>query len=174
MPKSSIEIAVPMALSLPITPIACSTFSTSRLSVSSSSSSCGWRRLARSASVTESNRVSLRNWRDDRFTDTRSGGRPASCQDLAWRQASASTQAPTGTTMPVSSSSGTKRAGSTTPHSGWRQRSSASAPVARPLAADTRGWKCSTNSWFLSARRSAASIRIWLSTRSFISGAKNA
>jgi hypothetical protein len=42
------------------------------------------------------------------------------------------------------------------------------------VAADTRGWKYSTNSSFLSARRSAASIFICVSTRSFISRAKNA
>src|SRR3954469_5963024 len=51
------------------------------------------------------------------------------------------------------SASGTKRAGSTGPWTGWVQRASASTPVSRPLAISTLGWKArvralrSTASW---------------------------
>ena len=43
-------------------------------------------------------------------------------------------QAPSGRMAPVLSAIGTNRAGPSSPWTGWRQRSSASAPATRPVA----------------------------------------
>ena len=55
-------------------------------------------------------------------------------------QAFSMTVAPTGTISPDSSRSGMNSAGDTRPRSGCFQRSSASTPTTRRVAADTRGW----------------------------------
>jgi hypothetical protein len=65
------------------TSIASSTFSTSRLSVSSISSRPGASPLARSAPLTDFSNPSLRNWREERLTETRTGGWPGVCQVFA-------------------------------------------------------------------------------------------
>ena len=56
------------------------------------------------------------------------------------RQASRSTQRPIGTISPVSSANGMKSPGTTSPRSGWCQRSSASIPATWPSASRTIGW----------------------------------
>ena len=67
-------------------------------------------------------------------------GRPAARQRAAWRAAWVSTQSPMGTMKPVSSATGMKRAGDTSPHSGSRQRISASAPTTWPVFRSSCGW----------------------------------
>ena len=57
-----------------------------------------------------------------------------------WRQASVSTQLPSGTIMPVSSAVGMKLAGCSRPRSGWFQRTSASKPIRRRSRSAQIGW----------------------------------
>ena len=119
----SAEYPVPKSSSAKLTPIAVSRASTSitagfsarnRLSVISSSSRSGpiwWR--ASAAAIT-SGRLASSTCTADRLTDT------FTCAGQRVAQASASliTQAPIGTIRPVSSATGTKSSGETTPSSG--------------------------------------------------------
>ena len=58
-------------------------------------------------------------------------------QALARASAVRSAQRPIGRIRPVASASGMKAAGGSSPRSGWRQRSSASTPLTRPVARST-------------------------------------
>ena len=80
--------------------------------------------------------VSRRSWncRAETLTLIRIGGRPRFCHASAWRQASFSTHSPIGAIRPVSSASGMKRAGGSSPRLGWFQRISASTPKIAPRA----------------------------------------
>ena len=64
----------------------------------------------------------------------------------ARRQASSSTNSPIGTISPVSSASGMNSPGATTPRSGCRQRTSASAATTSPSARRAIGWYSTANS----------------------------
>jgi hypothetical protein len=110
------------------------------LSVSSSSRYFGSRPVSVSTCITSF--VILRCWntRADRFTDTRVGGKPSSCQALFWRHASRNTHSDSGPIKPLSSASGMNADGSTNPTSGSRQRTSASMPTICPLRISTCGW----------------------------------
>src|SRR5215510_779573 len=59
-------------------------------------------------------------------------GKPASCQALAWVQASRSAHCPRGTLRPVASATGMNSPAGTSRRSGLRQRSSASTPTVVP------------------------------------------
>ena len=63
-------------------------------------------------------RYACRNWRADRLTAMRSGGRPMRSQSASCAQAVRMTQAPTGRIRPVSSSTAMKRSGGTSPRPG--------------------------------------------------------
>ena len=77
--------------------------------------------------------------RGETLTDsTRS--RPCACQRASCVAAVAKTWRSSSITMPVLSHSGMKASGSMSPRSGWRQRTSASAPTMRPLRRSTLGW----------------------------------
>jgi len=70
----------------------------------------------------------------------RNGGRPIVSQVASWAQAVRMTQAPTGTTRPVSSSTPMKRSGGTMPRPGECQRRSASTPVMASSDRRAFGW----------------------------------
>ena len=79
----------------------------------------------------------LRNWVDDRFTETlTSSGQPA--QAL---QARRSMAAPISSISPISSTIGMNSAGDTGPSRVLRQRARASKLTIRLVATETIGWK---------------------------------
>ena len=115
--------------------------SMSALSVISRQRSPGGSAQERSAATTWSAMERLRSCRAETFTDIISG-RPDegwSSHRRAWAQASSSTHAPSRSTSPVSSASGMKPAGATSPRLGCCQRTSASNPTRSP-SAWTTGW----------------------------------
>ena len=66
-------------------------------------------------------------------------GRASRCHSRAWRHASRRIRRPIGAIRPVSSASGMKSPGSTSPRRGWNQRASASTATTRPVVeADDR------------------------------------
>ena len=133
MPKSSSEKLTPSALMADILTMMSSTSSTSMLSVSSSlslSAGAWWRCKALPTLVTNSGCASC-----EALTFTAS----VQCAVMGFLlhsrscwQALSSTHSPSGRIMPVSSASGIKWAGDTSPRTRWFQRTSASAPVQRP------------------------------------------
>ena len=80
------------------------------------------------------------NWRGETFTAMRIAGRPAARQAWPWRQACCMTHWPSGPITPEVSATGMKRAGEIMPSCGSSQRTSASAPMIRPVAMHTCGW----------------------------------
>ena len=92
------------------------------------------------------------------FTVTVSGrpGRAAFQAAARW-QASSSTRAPNGMIIPLSSATGMNAEGGTGPRSACDQRSSASAPLIRPVVTSTIGWYTSPSSPPSMARRKSAS-----------------
>ncbi|MOA05865.1 hypothetical protein D3C78_1254750 [compost metagenome] len=129
MPKSSIDSFTPSAFSSPSSSTASCGFCISMLSVISRSSRAGSSPVLASTSATSCSRLCCSNWRADRLTASRGMASPCASHAIIWRQASRSTQAPIGLIRPVSSASGMKRAGDTSPRCGWRQRISASTPT---------------------------------------------
>ena len=140
MPKSSIAILTPRALSPRRTATFFGTSPMSALSVISRIRSCGASPLSSSARETSVRRSASCSWRTERLTLTVSGLRPPSCQSLDWRQASRNVRRPMGTIMPVSSATGMNSAGRINPLRGCSQRTSASNPTIRPLSRQTVGW----------------------------------
>ncbi|MCY1511962.1 hypothetical protein D9M68_464060 [compost metagenome] len=110
------------------------------LSVSSSSRQAGGRPLSSMIAEMRWANWPSANWRAEMFTEIFGRRIFARCQALSWRQASPSTQSPTCTTRPSSSSTGMKSPGGTSPRLGWRQRSRASTPVRRRPSPENCGW----------------------------------
>ena len=67
-------------------------------------------------------------------------GVAATASSATLLQASSTTQRPIGTISWDSSATGMKEAGLVSPHSGWRQRSSASSATIEPSRRPTIGW----------------------------------
>ncbi len=109
-------------------------------SVISSSSRCGSSPVSARTCATTAAMSCCRNWRGDRLTATGGDGIPASRQARFWAQAVFSTQAPMVRMRPVSSASGMKVSGGTTPSSGLCQRKSASIPTTAPEERLALGW----------------------------------
>ena len=108
-------------------------------SVISSSSRPGSSPLAARASSTTPSRSGWRSCAGETFTATVTSS-PSARHAAACRQASRSTQAPSGTISPLASATGTNSPGATGPRSGWVQRSSASTPVIPPVRRSSCGW----------------------------------
>ncbi len=117
--------------------------------------------LSRSARSTTATKSICASWRAETLTETQRS-RPWARHAASWRQDSSRTQAPIGTIGPSSSAMRRNSPGSSSPRSGWSQRSSASQPIGMPSAIATSGWKTTRSSPRCSAPRSwAASSRRW-------------
>ena len=95
------------------------------------------------AAPTSTAKPGVASWRPERLMETTIGGASGgwrACQAAAWAAASATTQAPSGTTRPVSSATGMNSAGRMSPRSGSWSRTSASAPASAPVGRSTSGW----------------------------------
>src|SRR5476651_1114425 len=82
-------------------------------------------------------------------------------------------EAPIGIIKPLSSAMAMKRSGASRPNCGWRQRISASAPTASPLAMSISGWNSSSNSCRASARRRPFSKAARSMICAFMAASKN-
>jgi len=140
VPKSSSAMRTPMRAKSASSARVASLSSISIDSVSSMSSRSGAIAYSRSVSSTSVARCACRTWRADRLIAMRSGGRPMPSHVASCAQAVRMTQAPTGSTRPVSSSAPMKRSGGTMPRPGECQRSSASTPVMAPSDRRAFGW----------------------------------
>ena len=141
MPKSSIASDTPISLSRCIQTMVLCGSPIDALSVSSSSrylGSSAWR--CSTCWVSRSTRCWV-NWRAATFTATGTMVRPRRCQALSWAQALCITHSPIARIRLLSSASGMKRIGGTSPSCGDCQRISASRPTMRPLRKATCGWK---------------------------------
>ena len=99
------------------------------------------------------------SWRPDRLmlrVSGRSRGGLVRCHSAACRQASRSTQAPSGRISPLASARGMNSVGGTSPRTGWCQRARASAPTIWPEPRSKVGWYWRNSSPASRARRRSA------------------
>jgi len=86
-----------------------------------------------------STRSGCQSWRGERLKPISSSS-PAARHSLSWRPISSTTQSPIASIRPISSASGMKSFGGTSPPFGSCQRINASTPTVRASLRSTSGW----------------------------------